>query len=135
VCFTLIIIMLFVCMHVCVALDIPPVDLNGGDVLDEVRSILDPLESAITRNILAAREQRVLLNSAEERLAVLRVVTGSAEITAVSGLAAQGVPRNYGSVGEQSALLSVIIYTFFTTRSLPYLCNSLIMSLIIIICS
>jgi len=84
------------------------VDLPAGDALENVRTVLEPLEGGLTRNVLAAREQRILLNSAEERLAVLRIITNTPDIEAVTGLAAQGVAaRNYGSLAESSALLSV----------------------------
>jgi len=88
-------------------LDLIPSELPGGDALEEVRAALEPLENSITRNVLAAREQRMLLNHSEERLAVLRNIAGNPAEVAVSGLAAQSAgPRsNYGSTNEGSSLL------------------------------
>jgi hypothetical protein len=89
------------------SIDVEPREIGGGDALENVRQYLEPLEATITRNILAAREQRILLNASEEKLAVLRVCSGNPVEVAVSGLAAQSVARSYGSIGETSALLSV----------------------------
>ena len=99
------------------SIDVAPLEIAAGDVIDEVRAYLEPVENTLTKNVLYAREQRVALNTLEEEAAVLRTC-GVGEAALTAGPSAAG-PRgtqsilasgsagaeSYGSFSEQSSLL------------------------------
>lgn len=85
------------------AIDVEAADLPAGDVLDQVKAYIEPLEASVTKDVLASREQRRALTELEERLAVLQVVSQSAGELAVT----QNPSTNYGSFAEENPLLSV----------------------------
>lgn len=58
------------------SIDIAPQPMPNGDCIDTTRSMIDPIESTLTRNILYARDQRDMLNTLLERLYVLQVSSG-----------------------------------------------------------
>jgi len=107
------------------SIDVAPLPVEAGDVLEEVRLAIEPIESSLTRNILYARDQRQQLNALIEQQLVLHA-WGSFDVKASEGGGAtengrrrssgaeMGVQARrrgageteYGSFGENRSLLA-----------------------------
>lgn len=86
------------------SIDVEPQPIGGGDVLESVRSYLEPVEVTLAKDVLYSREQRVMLNALQERLHVMHVVSGTPAVSAtLTGAAVAAAASRYGSFADRDS--------------------------------